>query len=166
VASYHLICDPTKIEYEIEQYQKNWIDIVDSNAEIWKMHNWSGIYKTVNFKRKGERKTCGRPFSPDLTIRAGGNDGHKLSVAPCCQTLGRDSEAVLGNLDDESLDKIWNGEKYQWLRKMHSKKRFDEISFCRDCDFLYSDSSVLVWTNYDRKLNKMIGTNFSLDDYR
>lgn len=166
VASYHLITDNNQIEYEIEQYKTNWIDIVKCQAEIWKMHNWSGVYE-VKFKRKGDRRTCGRPFAPDLTVRAGGNDGHRLSVAPCCQTLGRDSEAVLGNLDDTSLEDVWNGDRYKWLRQMHAEKRFDEVSFCKDCDFLYDDPEVLVWTNTDMvAMHKMKGTNFSLDEYR
>ena len=166
VASYHLITDPANQAYEIDQYRKNFIDITNTKAEIWHMHNWSGVYSTVQFKRQGQRRTCGRPFSPDLTVRAGGNDGHRLSVAPCCQTLGRDDEAVLGNLDDQSLAEVWNGEQYQWLRQMHLEGRFDEVSFCKNCDFLYDDPSVLVWTNHDRQLHKMIGTDFSLQEYR
>lgn len=166
VGSYHLITDVANKDYEIAQYRDNFIDKVGSSAEIWMMHNWSGVYQPVNFKRKGNRRTCGRPFSPDLTVRAGGNDGHRLSVAPCCQTLGRDSEAVLGNLDTESIADVWFGERYEWLRKMHSEKRFDEVSFCKNCDFLYEDPSVLVWTNCNRELNKMIATNFSLAEFK
>lgn len=166
VASYHLITDNNQIQHEINQYRSNWIEIVGSQAEIWKMHNWSGVYE-VKFKRKGDRRTCGRPFAPDLTVRAGGIDGHRLSIAPCCQTLGRDSEATLGNLDDTKLEDVWNGERYRWLRQMHAEKRFDEVSFCKDCDFLYDDPEVLVWTNSNMVAqHKMKGTNFSLDEYR
>jgi len=165
-ASYHLITDNTQLEHEIEQYRSNFIDKANTNAEIWKMHNWSGVYE-VKFRRKGERRTCGRPFAPDLTVRAGGNDGHKLSIAPCCQTLGRDSEAVLGNLDVQTLEEAWNSEQYIWLRQMHDEKRFDEVPFCKDCDFLYDDPEVLVWKNNDMvDLHKMKGTNFSLEEFR
>jgi MoaA/NifB/PqqE/SkfB family radical SAM enzyme len=166
VASYHLILDPTNIEYELQQYQDNFITPARTKAEIWHMHNWSGVYDTVTFKRRGQRRSCGRPFSPDLTVRAGGNAGHRLSVAPCCQTLGRDSEAVLGNLDDQTLAEVWNGERYQWLRQKHMNKEFDDVSFCKNCDFLYDDPSVLVWSNHDRQLHKMIGTEFSLNEFR
>lgn len=166
VASYHLITDNARIDYEVEQYRANFIEVVKSKAEIWKMHNWSGVYE-VKFKRKGDRRTCGRPFAPDLTVRAGGNNGHRLSIAPCCQTLGRDSEAVLGNLDDQSLEEVWNGKDYQWLRQMHTEKRFDEVPFCKDCDFLYDDPEVLVWKNNEMVgLHKMKGTNFSLEEFR
>lgn len=161
VASYHLILDNNQVDYEIEQYRKNFIEIVDSYAEIWKMHNWSGVYDS-DYKRRGKKRTCGRPFSPDLTVRAG-----NLTVAPCCQTLGRDEDADLGSLNNQNIKDVWNGDRYRWLRQMHTEERFDEVSFCKDCDFLYEDNEVLVWKNNDLvSINKMKGTNFNLEDYK
>jgi MoaA/NifB/PqqE/SkfB family radical SAM enzyme len=166
VASYHLILDNDNIDYEVEQYRKNFIEPASTYAEIWKMHNWSGVYDP-DYKRKGQKRTCGRPFSPDLTVRAGGTNGTKLSIAPCCQTLGRDGEADLGSIDNQSIESVWNGERYRWLRQMHTEKRFDEVPFCKDCDFLYEDNEVLVWKNNDLvHINKMKGTNFNLKDYK
>jgi len=97
ISSYHLITDNSKTDWEVEQYRKNFIDEIGLDAEIWKMHNWSGVYENPN-ERIGNRKTCGRPFAPEITIRAGGLDGKKSAVHPCCQVLGRDEEAVLGHL--------------------------------------------------------------------
>lgn len=166
VASYHLILDNDNVDYEVEQYRKNFIEPVGTYAEIWKMHNWSGVYDP-DYKRKGEKRTCGRPFSPDLTVRAGGADGTKLSIAPCCQTLGRDEEADLGSIANKTIEEVWNGERYTWLRQMHAEKRFDEVSFCKNCDFLYEDNEVLVWKNNDLvMINKMKGTKFNLEDYK
>lgn len=166
VASYHLILDNNNIEKEVGLYKRNFIEPVDSYAEIWKMHNWSGIYD-VDYKRRGEKRSCGRPFSPDLTVRAGGTNGTTLSVAPCCQTLGRDDDADLGSIKDNTIEQVWNGERYRWLRQMHSEGRFDEVPFCKDCDFLYEDNEVLVWKNNDMvMLDKMKGTNFSLNDFK
>jgi len=166
VASYHLILDNNEEEYEVSQYVENFIDVVGSYAEIWRMHNWSGVYDP-SYKRSGEKKTCGRPFSPDITVRAGGSNGTKSSVAPCCQVLGRDEEADLGSLDGRSVEEVWNGERYKWLRQMHDEKRFDEVSFCKDCDFLYEDNEVLVWKNNDLvSINKMKGTRFDLGDFK
>jgi hypothetical protein len=92
VASYHLILDQTQEQFEVDQYRKNFIDIVGSEAGIWKMHTW--------------------------------------------------------------------------LRQMHAEQRFDEIPFCKDCDFLYDDHEVLVWSNSsDIQTNKLRGTNFKLDEY-
>jgi MoaA/NifB/PqqE/SkfB family radical SAM enzyme len=162
ITSYHLITDNEQIEYQLEQYIKNWIEPTNCLSEIWKMHNWSGVYDNKN-KRSGNIKTCGRPFAPEIIIRAGGLDGKTGAVHPCCQVLGRDEEAVLGHLSEQSFDDIWNGELYQKLREEHITGNYPD--YCKDCDFLIDDPEVLVWTNHDRKLYKIAGTNFELDDY-
>lgn len=163
VASYHLILDNEQVEYEVDQYRKNFIDEVGTKAEIWKMHNWSGVYENPN-ERKGGLKTCGRPFAPEITVRAGGLDGKLGAVAPCCQTLGRDEEAVLGHLSENTLEEIWFGEEFEKLREGHKTGNYP--SYCQGCDFLIDDVEVLVYTNYNRSLHKLHGTNFSLEDYR
>ena len=163
VASYHLILDNEQVDWEIEQYRKNFIDAVGTKAEIWKMHNWSGVYENPN-ERKGGLKTCGRPFAPEITVRAGGLDGKLGAVAPCCQTLGRDDEAVLGHLSENTLEEVWFGEEFEKLREGHRTGNYP--SYCQGCDFLIDDPEVLVYTNYDRDLHKLHGTNFSLEDYR
>ena len=163
IASYHLITDNDQLEFEIEQYKKNWIEPTNSLAEIWKMHNWSGVYENPN-EREGGLKTCGRPFAPEITIRAGGLDGKTGAVHPCCQVLGRDEEAVLGHLSENTFDEVWNGKAFKELREGHITGNYP--SYCKDCDFLVDDPEVLVYTNHNRDIHNLAGTNFSLDEYR
>lgn len=71
------------------------------------------------------------------------------------------------SIENKSIEEFWNGDKYLMLRKLHNEQRFDEIPFCKDCDFLYEDIEVLVWKNNDLvDINKMKGTNFNLSDYK
>ena len=163
VATYHLITDNDNLEQELENY-KNLVDELDIKTEIWKMHNWSGVYDIGNNKRKGEVKTCGRPFSPDVVIRAGGLDGKRGAVAPCCQVLGRDEEAVLGHTSENTIEEIWYGEEYTKLRDDHTSGNYPD--YCRGCDFLLDDPEVLVYSNHNRDLHHMYGTEFDLNDYR
>ena len=110
-----------------------------------------------------------RPFAPELTVRAGGNNGQTGAVTPCCQTLGPPNEAksVLGHFSEQSFEEIYFGEKYEELRRLHKEKRFDEIDYCKNCDFLYENPEVLVWSNApEAKTDYMLGTNFSLKDYQ
>ena len=162
VATYHLILDNDNIDYEVEQYKKI-VESANVSTEIWKMHNWSGVYDP-EYDREGSKKTCGRPFSPDIVIRAGGINGNTGAVHPCCQVLGRDDEAVLGHGSVNTLEDIWYGDKYNQLRKQHEMGDYPD--FCKSCDFLIDDPEVLVYTNHDRKNYKMYGTKFNLDDYR
>ena len=57
--------------------------------------------------------------------------------------------------------------EYKELRSTHEEGRFDDIEYCKNCDFLYDDPEVLVWSNdSDASIDHMIGTKFNLDDYR
>lgn len=166
VASYHLILDNSQIEFETNEYRKNFIDYTGTIGYIWKMHNWSGNYQPIYFRNSGDRKTCGRPFAPDLTVRAGGLNGELGAVTPCCQTLGPPNEkkSVLGHFSNQTLEEIWNGQPYQKLRAAHASGDFDSIDYCKNCDFLYQNEEVLVWSNDPKaSINKMLGTNFLLD---
>ena len=169
IGSYSLITDNDKEEYEIEQYRKNFIDKVPGiKSSIWKMHNWSGVYDEVTW-RKGDkaRRSCGRPFSPDIIIRAGGNDGKKGAVVPCCMVLGQDSKAVLGHLSEQTIEEVLNGEPYEHLRKMHREHRFDEIPYCKNCDMLYDSPEALVWSNYEgASYNILTGGSFDMREFR
>lgn len=168
ISSYHLILDNNNIENEINEYRKNFIDDVGTVAYIWKMHNWSGNYKPEYERDKSTRRTCGRPFAPEITVRAGGNNGKRGAVTSCCQTLGppNESKSVLGHLSEQSLEEIYFGEEYERLRKAHAEKRFDDIDYCSECDFLYEDPETLVWTNDNKgSTHYMLGTNFRLDEY-
>ena len=166
VSTYHLILgdDPdADLKQYLNQHDKIERIIPGVKTEIWKMHNWSGVYDNED-KREGAIKTCGRPFSPDVVIRAGGLDGKTGAVAPCCQVLGQDENAVLGHTSERSIEEIWNGPEYQKLRDDHTSGNYPD--YCKTCDFLIDAQDVLVYSNYDRSLNHMHGTEFDLNDYR
>ena len=169
VSSYHLILDNDQMEYEVEQYNKNFIQPVNSMGYIWKMHNWSGNYQPVYVRDPRDRKTCGRPFAPEITIRAGGVNGQTGAVTPCCQTMGPPNESlsVLGHTSTQTIEQIWNGDRYEWLREKHRNAEFDDVEVCKNCDFLYEDPEVLVWSNdTEARTDYMLGTKFSLSDYK
>ena len=162
ISTYHLVLDNDNMDYEVEQYRKI-VDSANVETEIWKMHNWSGVYKS-DYIRKGKTKTCGRPFSPDIVIRAGGLDGEVGAVHPCCQVLGNDDAAVLGHISKDNVQDILGGKLYEDLREGH--RTGDYPSYCENCDFLIEDYEVLVYTNSGRTHYKMNGTNFDIEDYR
>jgi hypothetical protein len=163
VATYHLITDNDNLDFELDAYKKL-VNDLGVKTEIWKMHNWSGVYDPKQNTRTGEEKTCGRPFSPDVVIRAGGSDGKRGGVAPCCQVLGQDEKAVLGHTSENTIEEIWNGPEYTKLREDHTNKTYPD--YCKTCDFLLDDPEVLVYTNHERDLMKMHGTEFDLNDFR
>jgi len=170
VSSYHLILDNNNIDHEVSEYKKV-ISELDCTAYVWKMHNFSGNYQNEkNPRKKTEKKTCGRPFADELTVRAGGYPNRLAAVTACCQTLGPPNEvkSVMGHLDTESFEEIYFGKNYQELRDAHEKKEFDKIDYCKDCDYLYEEPESLIWTNdksYSAGQMLEVGTDFNLFNY-
>lgn len=170
LSTYHLITNNNQVLFEVERYKENVINKTECLAYIWKMHNWSGNYNNKNPRLKTDRRSCGRPAAPELTVRAGGYAGRSASVVPCCQTLGPPNEekSILGHLDKSTFEEVYFGEKYEKLREAHRMKDFDTIDYCKDCDFLYEDPQILVWSNdKTAKVNHMLGTDedFILTNY-
>jgi pyruvate-formate lyase-activating enzyme len=147
IESQHLILDSDNKEFEVESLITNWVNYTGIDSEIWLMHNWSGVYTGPYERRKEERRGCGRPFKPMLQVRAGGLNKHQGAVVACCMVLGNDKAATLGHLDDQTIEEVLNGEKYQELRSAHKEERFDDIPYCKDCDQLWHVPESLVWTN-------------------
>jgi MoaA/NifB/PqqE/SkfB family radical SAM enzyme len=152
---HHLITDIIKKDEEIKMYRKNWSDYTGAKSEIWLMHNWAGSEIELGYHRAtitanpGVQRSCGRPFSPLLQVRAGGLNGHFAAVVACCMVLGKDSEGVLGHLDDQTIKEVISGDPYRALRNAHTQKNFNEISYCANCDQLYDLPESLVWTNIE-----------------
>ena len=69
VSTYHLITDNNNIDKEIETYKKNVIDVVNSTAYIWKMHNWSGNHNNINPEKK-QKKNLWETFCTRINCKS------------------------------------------------------------------------------------------------
>lgn len=164
ISLYHLLTHDINEDIEINYYQ-NLANNLNLKSYVWKMHNWSGNINIHDRKIIKKKRTCGRPFASEITIRAGGSNNRIGAVTPCTQTLGPPNEekSILGHSDRESLYDIWNGKLYNELRKNHSTENFDNIDYCKECDFLFDDPEVLIWTNDNNtKVGNIQGTNLNL----
>lgn len=73
-----------------------------------------------------ESQYCEYPWT-SLTVMADG------SVVPCTQDYN--VEMILGNVSEQSLQDIWNGEPYRLLREWHVNGQFPENHKCKTrCD--------------------------------
>jgi radical SAM protein with 4Fe4S-binding SPASM domain len=60
---------------------------------------------------------------------------HNGDAVACCRDL--EHQTVLGNLFDQDLEEIWNGEKYQALRRDLIEKHPERQAACKGCDMPY-----------------------------
>lgn len=132
--------------HEIPLFREKWENIVDavdfqrmtSHSSIETMEllseeeRWKEREPAAHFLRlKPDERYCHYPFDT-LTVWSDG------SVGPCCAYQGKNLS--VGNVLEESLEEIWNGEKMQRLRKQHLEGNLNIV--CQDC-MGCSDYSIL-----------------------
>ena len=63
-------------------------------------------YNNKNQRKNTDRRSCGKPFAPEISIRAGGLKGRTGAIVQCCQTQGPPNEekSILGHMDKQSFD--------------------------------------------------------------
>lgn len=90
---------------------------------------WPG-QETQNFLRPPGRK----PF-PCSVLWQSLSMGWDGKVLGCCGDLN--GMMTLGDMREESLKDIWNGEIMVWMRRQHLRHKHHEIPLCKDCDAAY-----------------------------
>lgn len=104
----------------------------------------------LNWSKKPKDVICFRPWiSPDIW--------HNGNVTPCCY-----SEDVMGNIRNTSFREVWDGEKFNKLRKMFFQGKFPD--FCKNCNeydllletvplsrWLHKTKTLITLPNFSRK---------------
>jgi radical SAM protein with 4Fe4S-binding SPASM domain len=101
-------------------------------AELREMHNYGGNIKESNIKNQKKRYPCYHLWlSPAIHWNG--------DVSICCDDYAR--KALLGNIKNQPLYEIWNGQKISHYRKLHLQGKYNQMPICGDCDVwnIYSD---------------------------
>ncbi len=109
--------------FEREEFVRRWKHRVDG-VHITSYHNWAGSLRKEGGGR-GRELPCPRIWQTFTVLWDG-------RVALCCMDYNGD--VVLGNLNEESIREIFNGEKLRRIREYHLQGRFHMIPICRDCE--------------------------------
>jgi radical SAM protein with 4Fe4S-binding SPASM domain len=67
---------------------------------------------------------CPIPFSVASIL-------HNGDVLMCVHDWGR--KEIVGNLRDNTLAEVWNGDRMREIRSLVSQRRYDEVPACRNC---------------------------------
>ncbi len=93
---------------------------------VKKPHNWGGYLQADINKRK--YNCCTFPWNALLVLWNG-------DVSPCSQDFF--AHYILGNINENELEKIWNGPQQARLRSGLAAGSYLEFPHCRDCDRLW-----------------------------
>lgn len=114
---------------EWEEFKKLFEPIVDTVAFGWWMDYNLNNKKEDFLIEDGTTKPKGVFCCPQIWQRMFVHpDG---VVTPCCFDAKRDLK--MGNINDNTVQEIWNGKKYTELRKLHKSGKFFENDICRNC---------------------------------
>ena len=66
-------------------------------------------------------------------------------------------------LKSRNVEISLDSKEYQELIRAHEEERFDDISYCKNCDQLWEVPESLVWTNID---NRKYNTSKVIEDMK
>jgi len=155
------LCNFGQSSEERQKFLNKWIDRVNyiSMGEVNDKFGTVISDPMIDFTIK-KRPICSVPWQTCGIC-------HNGDVIPCSiyVTRANTANAIMGNIHQESLKNIWQGEHYQKFRQMVAQERYQE-SFCNRCQrwrsqFLFNKSRMGdieverngLWTTF-RNMNK------------
>jgi len=134
---------PELMQY-VNSFIRKWGTLVD-RVILTNYITFQGDMPKISFDESkwlgnpAHRTPCEKLWS-DINIHFDG------TIVPCC--VDWDERMPLGNINETPVGKIWYGEKIMWLRKMHTEKRWNDITMCRNCDiykYQFTKEWIEVW---------------------
>jgi len=134
---------PELMQY-VNSFIRKWGTLVD-RVILTNYNTFQGDMPKISFD---ESKWLGNPAhrTPCEKLWSDINIHYDGTIVPCC--IDWDRRMPLGNINETPVGKIWYGEKIMWLRKMHTEKRWNEITMCRNCDiykYQFTKEWIEVW---------------------
>lgn len=125
-------------EKELEDFKKQWKDSGINNIEIKEFTTWDGSKKEITSLasdhqlseayKKSLQYPCLRPWHRFTILWDG-------KIVPCCYDY--DGKCIIGDLNKQTLEEIWNSEKILELRKQHVLNDFSNNLLCKNCKEKY-----------------------------
>ncbi len=108
-------------EHERAEFIQRWAHKVDF-VRVGELFVDGGF---PNVKVEGPRKPCPALYST-MAIHANGNTSY------CC--LDGFGETNVGNVFEQGVSAVWNGEELNKVRYYHETGQWDKVPFCKNCE--------------------------------
>lgn len=120
-------------EDEIEKFKEQWTNKKGiDEVQVKEFITWDGTMEDIkSLEQEASHKVKRKKYYPcfwpwgKLTVLWDGR------VAACCFDF--DGKCILGDLNKQSLEEIWNSKKMQEFRKQHTSNKFPEEHLCKNC---------------------------------
>ena len=126
---------------EISLFANKWKRIADF-IEIGEYHTWNGTLNDTSLSEQPEAKQRIKRYpctflwyNPVILW-----DGR---VTTCC--VDYQGKGILGDLKEETLAKIWQGDALRNLRIAHLKENYGSVPLCSNCQFWRCEVNIERW---------------------
>jgi len=109
-------------------------------------HNATGTVRRHGWKKSKKYNLCPYPWS-SMMIASNGD------VVVCCRDLRH--KTILGNVFQQSLTEIWNGEIYRNVRQRLLERKPCDIEACKGCDLPYDKSKFSMSNIWVTVMNRL-----------
>ncbi len=116
-----------ELEQAKREFRSRFRDLPPDSFVIKEFHNWAGEIKKKKHN-PDNYSVCPFPWNALIILWDG-------SVLPCTQDFF--NQHSIGNVKDNSIREIWNGDKIIHLRKKLTEQDLDEFKTCSNCDRIW-----------------------------
>ncbi len=131
------IADMPENHDEIGEWREKWENVVDQ-INIWKLKYWNGFIPNPEPNRQYTGCIRVRTLN-GLYVNTDG------SISACCNDWKR--AVIIGNLYDNTLQEIIDGEEATRLQKMNDDGTLIYRDFCKECEMLRDRSDALIYSS-------------------
>ena len=112
---------------ENKEFYDFWVDKVDHVDR----HRCTGRNKEVMFYGDEDSRIHFKnvPCKILWDIMCINTDGN---ISMCCEDY--QPEVIIGNVNNQSIEEIWNSDKFNTIRRLHLEHKKDLLLVCKDCD--------------------------------
>jgi MoaA/NifB/PqqE/SkfB family radical SAM enzyme len=114
----------------VGRWNEVWSELRRENDRVYfaPPHNWGNTYEWDGHKElldaTSDCAPCICPWSTMNVLASG--------LVPLC-SQDTDANIVLGDINKQSIAKVWQGQKFEKIRQTHGSGERNKISFCRGC---------------------------------
>lgn len=116
---------------EIEAFKQLWGPIAD-HVVVQSYTTWTGSVEDRNVGEQEQRSDAGGFTFPCKHPWEEFVISHDGRVSICC--LDFDFKVVVGDVNHQSIQSIWNSDPIQQIRERMIENRYDELSLCSKCN--------------------------------
>jgi radical SAM protein with 4Fe4S-binding SPASM domain len=109
---------------KVRQFWRQWLGPDDFIMTIQDI-SFAGRVRELSLASNSTRSPCQWPFRYAVVLWNG-------DVVPCDSDF--EGHCVMGSLKNNSLEQIWNNDKYKAMREAHLRNDYDSLPLCRPCD--------------------------------